>query len=133
MASLWHRTSSFVESNLARKEHTPVLSSRETLMGCVKSLRTSTRKKQSNGSLRCSTWSETTGSKIHSAHSPWGICLLRYELPFLFRNYSIHLFWRAHYVFEDSWAGPSCVLLVSSIEGLAGGSGCSAEQSLVPS
>jgi hypothetical protein len=53
MSSLWHRTSSFVESNLAKKERTPVLSSGGTLMERAKSPRISTRKKRSNGSFHC--------------------------------------------------------------------------------
>jgi hypothetical protein len=104
-----------------------------TLMGCVKSPRTSTGKKRSNGSLHCSTWSDVAGSKIHNAHLLWGIFLLGYGLPFSFFNYSLYSFCHAHFVFQDSGAGPSCILLVGSIKGLTSWSGCLAEQSPVPS
>jgi hypothetical protein len=128
MASLWHRTSSFVESNLAKNEHISVLEFWGDAHGTHEVLEDIDQEeaKQQVISL-CSTWSNAVGSKIRSARSPWGICLLRYGLRFLFHNYSIHLSSRAHYVLEESWVGTSCVLLVSSIEGLAGGSRHSAK------
>jgi hypothetical protein len=55
MASLWRPTLSFVESNLARKEHTLVLSSGRILMEHAKSPRISIGKKRSNESLHYST------------------------------------------------------------------------------
>jgi hypothetical protein len=44
-------------------------------------------------------------------------------VAFSYCSYSIYLFRCTHSVFEDSWAGPSCVLLGGSIGGLSGGSG----------